>query len=301
MSSLYEGKDAVRRLKKMKKSLSLGAPPSDQRAAAVSSSRPNESGQFEKQGQFQGTSQPEPTQEYVDYWKAVEKEKNKENRPLDDSAQPPAKRRYVDPQPNAHRVEWDDDSQEAESADLDFEQDRRVPDPTRRRRPPPGPPAKRHRAHSISLDEDEAASRSSQERVEEQLQTQKRREEAKRRAASRERRAVQVEDEGELYEEEDQEEAKIPFSQISIDARVETIKAKMPTARTQRRTPWSAADQERLIDLIVEYGCSWSFIQKRGGFEVDRDQVALKDKARNMKVAFIKLVELIRTSSSILT
>jgi hypothetical protein len=325
VSSLYEGKDAIRRLKKMKKSLSLDAPPSNQKATAPSSSRPTESrpkqkatvnskapmehiqqveddyGHFEEEDHFEGTVEPRPTQEYVDTWKALSNDKNKENRPVNESANPTAKRRYVDRQPNARRVDWDEDSQEAnggpsnrkrsheereeteeseESADLGFEQDRRVPDPARRVMPPPEPPAKRHRAQSTPLDEDEAASRRSQERAEEQLQTEARRE--------RERRAAEVEDEDEFYEEEDEEEAQILFSQVASTASVNTQKVRIATAQTQKRTPWSEADSQRLIDLIDQHGCSWSFIQKRGGFQVDRDQVALKDKARNLKVMFVK-------------
>jgi len=306
VSSLYEGKGAIRRLKKMKKSLSLDAPASNQKATAPSSSRTNESrpkqkatgnskapvepiqhveddyGHFEEEDQFEGTDQPKPTQEYVDTWKAFSNDKNKENRPVDESAQPPVKRRYVDRQPNAHRVEWGDDDQEADegpsnrkrsheeregseqseqSEDPGFEQDRRVPDPARRVIPPP---AKRHRTQSTPLDEDEAASRRSQERAEEQLQAEVRRGEGKRRAARRdqERGAAEVEDEDPFYEEEDEEEARLLFSQVASTARVNTQKVKMATAQTQKRTPWSEADSQRLVDLIEQHGCSWSLDRK---------------------------------------
>jgi hypothetical protein len=43
-----------------------------------------------------------------------------------------------------------------------------------------------------------------------------------------------------------------------------------------------------LIEAIEQFGCSWSLIAKNVEFEDDRDQIALKDKARNMKVAFLK-------------
>ncbi|MCJ1473475.1 hypothetical protein MMC13_002126 [Lambiella insularis] len=68
--------------------------------------------------------------------------------------------------------------------------------------------------------------------------------------------------------------------------------------RKQKRIPWSEEETDRLIDLIGDYGVSWSLLktmdkslknaQDRDNILVNRDQVGLKDKARNMKVDYLK-------------
>ncbi|KAL9043981.1 MAG: hypothetical protein Q9214_002851 [Letrouitia sp. 1 TL-2023] len=61
----------------------------------------------------------------------------------------------------------------------------------------------------------------------------------------------------------------------------------------QSRTPWSHLETETLLDLIEEHGLSWSSLKiidgKTKNALVNRDQVALKDKARNMKVDYLKV------------
>ncbi|KAI4234175.1 MAG: hypothetical protein LQ349_003952, partial [Xanthoria aureola] len=63
--------------------------------------------------------------------------------------------------------------------------------------------------------------------------------------------------------------------------------------RTQTRKPWSEEEIIRLQELINEHGLSWSLLKKmdeehKGGQVLkDRDQVALKDKARNMKLDYL--------------
>ncbi|KAI2463577.1 hypothetical protein F4781DRAFT_115424 [Annulohypoxylon bovei var. microspora] len=58
----------------------------------------------------------------------------------------------------------------------------------------------------------------------------------------------------------------------------------------QIRTPWSAYDTSRLVDLIADpsFGCSWSAMEKAGGFEHARNQQALRDKARSLKVWYLE-------------
>ena len=60
----------------------------------------------------------------------------------------------------------------------------------------------------------------------------------------------------------------------------------------QTRRPWTNEETEALIELIGEYGTSWAFLKQRDEREKlkRRDQVALKDKARNMKFDFLKSV-----------
>ncbi|KAH8601669.1 hypothetical protein B0O99DRAFT_607132 [Bisporella sp. PMI_857] len=59
---------------------------------------------------------------------------------------------------------------------------------------------------------------------------------------------------------------------------------------TRARIPWSESDQRRLIHYIGKYGCSWATIEQNGRFERTQgvNQVGLKDKARNLKVNYLK-------------
>ncbi|KAI0020610.1 hypothetical protein F4780DRAFT_355596 [Xylariomycetidae sp. FL0641] len=56
----------------------------------------------------------------------------------------------------------------------------------------------------------------------------------------------------------------------------------------KRRVRWTAAEEQRLLDLIQTVGCRWSELEKAGGFENSRDQQAIRDKARNMKVEYLQ-------------
>lgn len=71
-----------------------------------------------------------------------------------------------------------------------------------------------------------------------------------------------------------------------------TYPLKMPQAQTRR--PWSDEETDQLQELIKEYGISWSLLMqedsKSGNILQDRGQVGLKDKARNMKVDYLKYV-----------
>lgn len=64
-----------------------------------------------------------------------------------------------------------------------------------------------------------------------------------------------------------------------------TTNRKMP----RKRKPWSSDEEEALIHYIGLYGSQWShiFTEAHKHFPT-RDQVALKDKARNMKVDYLK-------------
>ncbi|KAL9114273.1 MAG: hypothetical protein Q9227_001695 [Pyrenula ochraceoflavens] len=66
--------------------------------------------------------------------------------------------------------------------------------------------------------------------------------------------------------------------------------------KPQVRRAWTAEETERLIDLIAEHGLSWVRLKtfdechEEGEVLGRRDQVALKDKARNMKMDFLEYV-----------
>ena len=62
---------------------------------------------------------------------------------------------------------------------------------------------------------------------------------------------------------------------------------------TQVRVRWSEEETERLMELMQEFGTSWSKIKQADTRFVrhllkDRNQVQLKDKARNIKLDFLK-------------
>ncbi|OTA58605.1 hypothetical protein K449DRAFT_385585 [Hypoxylon sp. EC38] len=58
----------------------------------------------------------------------------------------------------------------------------------------------------------------------------------------------------------------------------------------QVRVPWSASETSRLLELIADpsLNCSWSAMEKKGGFENARNQQALRDKARGLKVWYLE-------------
>lgn len=67
------------------------------------------------------------------------------------------------------------------------------------------------------------------------------------------------------------------------------VKAQRPL---RKREPWTEVQTNRLLELIANYGTSWSAIkamdETHGNILHGRDQVALKDKARNIKLDYLK-------------
>jgi Myb-like DNA-binding domain len=256
--------------------------------------------------------QPRSAEEYAQVWAGYSNERNKENRPA-------PKRRLLDRQPGARQMRWEDsqddeagpstnkrkyqepveqaneeEEEEAEeerreeeeedeiSEDEGFQQDHRVPDPARRLAAPaarrqspvqdaPSSP-KRQQIERPRGNSDREAARRRQQRPESAARASVRRE---------------VDNEN---EDEDEEDYPPPtFPQASLVARVNDAHARSRMNREpQRRVAWSEADSDRLIDGIEQFGCSWSLIAKNVNFDHPRDQVALKDKARNMKVTYLK-------------
>lgn len=60
--------------------------------------------------------------------------------------------------------------------------------------------------------------------------------------------------------------------------------------KTQSRKAWTDLETETLINLISENGTSWRLLKEKDVEKVlvDRDQTALKDKARNIKFDYLK-------------
>ncbi|KAK0111412.1 hypothetical protein ONS95_001773 [Cadophora gregata] len=237
-------------------------------------------------------NRPRSTAEYTAAWNENSKEKNKENhKPM------ASKRRLIDRQPDAEKVVWDESQDSVarhsppkrtraeshhsdESEDQGFQEDQRHIDPDRRAIAPPGPrfspihdtspPKKRQRVHqemSPRGDSNRAEAQRTSERVEP------------------ERRRSQVSDDSDT--ESSGETPPPTASEISIAARYATAKAKGVQVPKGRRA-WSDRDSNLLSRRIEKYGCAWSTIHHLGKWDVQRDQVALKDRARNMKVNMLK-------------
>jgi len=77
--------------------------------------------------------------------------------------------------------------------------------------------------------------------------------------------------------------ARMITTQNKIDNRV-------APSRMQTRTPWSEEEETRLIDMIADHGCKWAVIKDNDKNSLDmfsiRDQVGIRDKARNLRVQF---------------
>ena len=253
-----------------------------------------------------GEMPPSSTAEYLKDFDEYIIDKNKENHLISGRAKPQAKKfSLLDRQANATKVAWEGLSQastagpskqkrrrtESETTDESdvprFQEDPRVPDPLRRakaavashRTPNDKPsPAKRVRTESpvrgpaVAAGQIGGVVRTRQSPVPHRDHS---------------RRAVSIDDPE--NQNDDSEDDRPPYSQIKLAAAQQAMKARLKNGRpVQRRVAWSEHDEDHLVYLIEKYGCSWSQLQSIGDFEHPRDQVALKDKARNLKVTYLK-------------
>lgn len=243
--------------------------------------------------------------ESIKHWNSSVNEKNKENLPVDEAVRPVKRLRMTDPQPGAHKVTWDDGTQEdiqdrrnpkqlsrgrqqtqesEESEDEGFQEDLRAPNPRKRLHVP----ARRESSEEI---EPPAGSHRRQQSSEPQASRQRDENRAARRRQEQEEARLQAS--ARVGEEEDDDEiVAAPPSTAAIASKIARertalAKAARPAA-SRGRSYWSNSDEDELIRLIEEHGCAWSVIERHANFEDDRNQVQLKDKARNLKVNFIK-------------
>ena len=206
----------------------------------------------------------------------VEAESNKENIvETQTNLQPPSgQRRLIDRQENATRVAWDSQdtgsNQNADQGDLsedDFQQQQPPANATSRRslkssnkrtatEPPrsQGPSPKKVRVQAANGTRAESIAQDRQSAGPQASQVEEYR---AANTAAKERKAWQV---------------------------------KPP----QVRKGWTDEETARLLELIEEHGTSWALLKSEdlaaGHVLESRDQVALKDKARNMKLDFLKYV-----------
>lgn len=193
-------------------------------------------------------------------WQQSARDNNKENtRP----AQKPQPRREKDERggPSSKRP-FVQDEEDDEDDDEAFQTDTRPADPARVVRPAPSRSAASRPAKRTRVEDSDSSGD----------QPRRRREPS---------------------EPEDEPEAP-PSPPISATvkavARANVQNATLSKREPQTRKKWSDNDEAELIRLIGEHGCSWSKIAELGEWEIVRKTfpVQLKDKARNIKVSYLK-------------
>ena len=221
------------------------------------------------------------------YYKSKDEE-DKENRPqaYTTSTVPAKHRLFIDRQPNAEKISFESqaeascasvgNSSSRRSRQNESDEEERVSDPS----------------------EDEGFQRDTRPNLTKSNLT-KRRVSASAPKSSTKR--VQLEEDRGRTSSADQEiEAAVrqangppPMSNSQIYKVAQTQSRKVAAVhnpkRVQKRRAWTDDETEVFIDLIGEYGISWSLLKSMdaGNILIHRDQVALKDKARNMKVDFL--------------
>ncbi|KAI9736165.1 MAG: hypothetical protein M1834_001050 [Cirrosporium novae-zelandiae] len=82
------------------------------------------------------------------------------------------------------------------------------------------------------------------------------------------------------------------YKELKVNEKAKMDVAASKDLRIQKRIPWSAEETETLIDLVGEIGTSWSAIEGHDNTHkrvlIGRNQGSLKDKARNIKMDFLK-------------
>ncbi|KAL8714088.1 MAG: hypothetical protein Q9220_001816 [cf. Caloplaca sp. 1 TL-2023] len=229
----------------------------------------------------------------------IEDERNKENVAASSNAQslpqgqPPTKKpRFIDPQPNAERLTWDS------------QQTVNVPTSNRSQPAVEASQAEGNQEEEVSEDEGfEPAVHPVAQSKRDRPPLQPIRPEMPSSSTPKRSHIVQVRPEPIEAENLDDavsrhnEANPMPSSQMDTYKRVNSTAKTLVAVRpkkVQTRTPWSEEETDRFLDLIQEHGISWSKLKDRDENHPDgeklnhRGQVALKDKARNMKVDYLK-------------
>ena len=213
--------------------------------------------------------------------KGGQEESNKENmeHPHSQASVPPLggqKSRFIDPQPDALRITFESQASQTDrvSVEEDFQtQQPRTVDVAARRRAKPK--LKRPRALPIRHQDASPEVSWSQE-------------------TARDRRSEVMT--GRLHDES------LPSPELD-EHRVANTAAKerknFKKKPVQRRTPWSDEETHQLISLIEKHGVSWTLLMQRDertrALLQDRGQVGLRDKARNVKMDYLRYVRIEKT------
>jgi len=208
-----------------------------------------------------------------------EADSNKENEATDVAPQTRgySKRHITDRQPNASRVEWD--SQESESRDQQDQMSDASEDEGFQTQDPPAD-------LSLRPSSDPARKRpapaSAQGNPPKRVHLQQDRQSAMPRGPRGSASLVRG-------EHEDMPMLTQAMTYIEANSSAKERVAKQPK-KVQTRRQWSEIEIETLIDLIGKFGTSWAELKREDSNSIleNRDQVALKDKARNMKVDYLK-------------
>lgn len=196
----------------------------------------------------------------MDFWTQSTRDNNKENtKPAQkvQKAQPRAQEERGGPSKKRPFIQDEEDEDEDDEA---FQTDTRPTDPARVVRPAVRSP-KRPRVEDSESSGDQPRHRRERER------------------------------EPSESEEELEAPPSPPISaKVKAVAKVNVANATIPTRQTQGRQKWSDNDEAELIRLVGEHGCAWSRLVELGDWEIVRPnfQVQLKDKARNIKVSYLK-------------
>ena len=206
-----------------------------------------------------------------------EAESNKENIvETQTNLQPPSgQRRLIDRQENATRVAWDSQdtgsNQNASPADLDEEDD------FQQQQPPMNASSRRSLKSSNKRTATEPPRSQGPSPKKVRIQ------------AANGARAQSIA--------QDRQSSRPPASQVEeyLAANVAAKERKAWQVKPpQVRKAWTEEETERLLELIEEHGTSWALLKTEdfgaGNILESRDQVALKDKARNMKLDYLKYV-----------
>ena len=88
------------------------------------------------------------------------------------------------------------------------------------------------------------------------------------------------------------------YNAVNQEAKLRVAELKIKKT-PKERIPWSAEEIECLLELIEDFGSGWAKIKHKDERERNilhcRGQVALKDKARNMKMDFLKYLYIVST------
>lgn len=250
------------------------------------------------------------TDQIMDALKAHE-ERNKENKkPVNDNAQ--QKSRFIDRQTGAQRMSFESQprenvnslakrkrisAQEPEGDDDDEEDDYEHDDRTvgnERRQKRPRIQALRHSLAAVSRPTPSRAEHNDDEGYNEEVAEEDPTSVNSTLQRSSQQRSSAPAPRRRYASSQSAAPASSQYDHAAVNFRAKQNKAAAKPLRPQRRIRWTEEENDRLTELIGEYGLSWSFLKQMdevhpdGPRLEDRDQVALKDKARNMLVDLLK-------------